>query len=341
MRTFGLRAYVLNRHGNVWVVFISTFLIFFVIGMLYEESNHKNLRFKNEEMTISMGTHSIKNVSGLFTPVTVPVFTYNSGMWRKNFEICRCHEGEEDFPLFSSVKLTSVTGDVPLYVHNPEKNQIFQEILKSGNFEPKIFQNVITLLRQNSEMSFINIGFDLGVYSVQVAKLGRQVMHIDASLNNIRELCASILQNEVEYDVTIVHGNISQNFGQNSNCNYDENENNLSKLDFSENILNHILAFPYAHLFRKGLIRIDIGGQEHKLLSNKSDTFFKNVDVIGILIGWKNHMHNMKSRQQIKTFLTERGFVAYQLKGVTKFPVNVDNIKEKYALWLPRDMEIH
>ncbi|KAJ8307111.1 LOW QUALITY PROTEIN: hypothetical protein KUTeg_015195 [Tegillarca granosa] len=94
--------------------------------------------------------------------------------------------------LFQIFKNETRFGNTPIYVHDP-KNDVF--VSKS-------------YLTSDSNLNFIDIGANLGVFSLTVAKSGRKVLVFEALYKNLRCLCMSIrdggLKNEKGLHVEVL-----------------------------------------------------------------------------------------------------------------------------------------
>jgi tRNA1(Val) A37 N6-methylase TrmN6 len=71
---------------------------------------------------------------------------------------------------------------------------------------------IYTLLRNDPGLQFIDLGANLGVFSLAVAKLGRKVIAVEPLSINLKRLCKSVFENEFEDYITIVHNAISDSY---------------------------------------------------------------------------------------------------------------------------------
>ncbi|XP_076101159.1 uncharacterized protein LOC143070943 [Mytilus galloprovincialis] len=121
-------------------------------------------------------------------------------------------------------------------------------------------------MESDPTLNFIDIGANLGTYSLSFAKLGRKVIAIDALNLNVQKLCASV------------------------------NQSHLKDVHF---IMNAVSSRH--ETFPRVFIKMDIEGFEHKALERAYQVFFYKIFVQGIQIEWIFH-RNKFSRQIIVNF---------------------------------------
>ncbi|KAL7457518.1 hypothetical protein ACHAWC_009062 [Mediolabrus comicus] len=96
------------------------------------------------------------------------------------------------------IHITSdVTGgsDFNMSVHDPEKEVISMGIKEHGCFECDILRSLMSALRDSKSASLIDIGGNIGMYSLHAASHGRNVIAFEPLQINQERFCQSILQN--------------------------------------------------------------------------------------------------------------------------------------------------
>ena len=118
---------------------------------------------------------------------------------------------------------SSITGgsDFNMSVHDPEKEVISMEIKKHGCFECNILRPLILALKNSKNASLIDIGGNIGMYSLHAASHGRNAIAFEPLQINQEKLCQSTL--------------LSPGFGEKIKIvpRALTNENNLTYVDFN------------------------------------------------------------------------------------------------------------
>jgi len=92
---------------------------------------------------------------------------------------------------------SSITGgsDFTMSVHDPEKEVISMEIKKHGCFECNILSSLMSALKNSKNATLIDIGGNIGMYSLHAASHGRNAIAFEPLQINQEKLCQSTLLN--------------------------------------------------------------------------------------------------------------------------------------------------
>ena len=118
---------------------------------------------------------------------------------------------------------SSVTGgsDFDMSLHDPEKEVISMTIKKDGCFECDILRPLMSALDNSKNASLIDIGGNIGMYSLHAASHGRNAIAFEPLQINQERLCQSTLLNPgFEDNIQVVSRALT-------------NEKNLSYVDFN------------------------------------------------------------------------------------------------------------
>ncbi|XP_045166798.1 uncharacterized protein LOC123530142 [Mercenaria mercenaria] len=229
------------------------------------------------------------------------------------------------------------------------------EIHRTGQWEPHITQKLYSVLKQDRKITFVDIGANIGYFSLLAASAGQVVVSVEPWKQNIQKLQQSISKNKLEGKITILNNAVSNDRRViRINAPYKDNKgatrvvfdatvtgpNVFSAATITLNDLSN-----YIHT-KDVVIKIDIEGNECRALE-KSDQIFDEFNVLFISMEWdvmKRFENNADTAcppeniQQMVEMLTNRDFVPYGFSN--NLPLNpVENKKwtEVDIYWKPKN----
>lgn len=269
------------------------------------------------------------------------------GVWHPRMDICKSVHKD------TVTTLVTPFGNLPIHVHDPQKDiWVSRRIINTGSFDKDKILTISKFMESDPNLNFIDIGANLGTYSLSFAKLGRKVIAIDALNLNVQKLCASVNQSHFE-DVYLIMNAVSsrhetvslgaddKNFGGTF---IDQNADYIKSVkgktvsgrhysNISTIVLDDLLTLPFINLFPKVFIKMDIEGFEHKALE-RAYQFFDKIFVQGIQIEWIFH-RNKSSGQIIVNFLEQHSFIPYNPKDLRQLrKSSMGNWPTQDVIWL-------
>lgn len=204
--------------------------------------------------------------------------------------------------------LKTMHGSSPICIHDPEFDEVISaKISNTGTWEPNYLYAVGTVLNLNPKMEFLDLGCNVGVYTILAAQLGHRVTAVDPNRANLRLLTKSLslggLRNkvmliwnaisDVRENVTLsdIVGNIGATFVESGTSKEADDEHKAYSI-----ILDDILPLFAG---KKVFIKLDVETYELRALQG-GDNFFKEVDVAYILMEWLYHRHHETGKEIIK-----------------------------------------
>ncbi|KAJ8303228.1 hypothetical protein KUTeg_019624 [Tegillarca granosa] len=270
--------------------------------------------------------------------------------WTLNEDVCR------GCPNFRKSKLQTPFGETPIYIYKAAEDiYISKGIQTAGIFDKHKTLEVLKALQKDKSLDLIDIGANIGVFTLSAAKLGRRVIAIDALNTNIQHLCFSVREGGFEKDVTIIHNAVADRSGMIVNLGVQKNNMGGTFIDFeSENIkkvkkefkatiggsygnistiiLDEILELDALKSFKNVVVKMDIEGFEDRVLLGAT-AFFKTLNIRAVFMEWVFHRH-AASGVTVIDFMTQAGFIPFTESGGrlsvssrTSWPLDV--------LWLP------
>lgn len=213
-------------------------------------------------------------------------------------------------------------------------------IRRDGIWEPHLIKRFIDMLHSDSELGFIDIGANIGVYTLVAASLQRLVIAIEPYEENLKHLShglfvshlenqVTVLQNAV-YDKRIEHVNL-QLHDSNQGATHINNSNHGYKCygDDCPAQVKSILMDDLLEVvnFKSAIIKIDIEGHEHRAFK-ESTQLFQHLYVPYIIMEWqklREYYGSEVDASEDKTlvhnlvqYLTSIGYDAFASAGDTK-----------------------
>lgn len=316
----------------------------------------------NNQQTIELQQQPLVSSSQNFFPeqqkeqpirAKVAPWSHDLTSWRQNTTLCSYPE--VDTP---SV-LKTPGGPVKMSVYDPRKDiWVSRKIVNGGDFDGNKRQLVYSLLERDPDINFIDVGCNIGVYSLTMAKLGRKVLCVDALYMNVEHVCSSIVQNNFENSITIVMNALSndrkyvelgvddKNYGGTF---VDEDAGDVKKkkgrtvtgghyTSIPSVMMDDLLQLPVINMFNKSFIKMDIEGFEWKALQGAS-AFFSAIDVRGVFMEWIFHK-GKDSGVKITEFMVRHNLYPHAQVTLTTYrPLDVSlwgNWHFMDILWLKR-----
>ena len=303
------------------------------------------------------------------------VYTFGDGRWTPNTTVCRPStiaklKGK---PYFQKGSVVTEHGTVIVYTNNPTADFISKDVQEKHVWEPHVFNTINKHIRHDPDIAFIDIGANIGVFTLQLANIGRRVIAIEALPQMTTHLCAGVAKNMFADKITIIHNALSSNHddvklvlptNEDFGLSLVEQGNirgDMSKIwglkTFSKNTitvksatLNDIVTLPEYKSITTVFIKIDIQGFEHKILE-ASKKIFDEGKLIGLYMEWYWHKNKTSGDYMLRVF-SDWNFEPFDCNSVLQG--KYADIKKKCVLmdvkksgtwpddilWLPKRAEI-
>lgn len=250
----------------------------------------------------------------------VHVFRRDMNKWNADDSIC------DNLPSnLRKATLHTSKGNTPIFVHEPSNDvHVSGSLVRSGSWEPHLLNLMSGLLSRDKELQFMDLGANLGVFSLAMAKFGRQVIAVEPLSINMHRFCASIKAGKLTEQITIVYNALSDkrenvSLGidrQNIGGTFVVNNKNMNKVrgsavagQYKDIVmtakLDDFLEIP-GFDFKKVIMKMDVEGYENFVL-NGGGRFFDAVDVQAVLMEWM-WQRSGNAAQEIIKFYTNRGY---------------------------------
>ena len=217
------------------------------------------------------------------------------------------------------VSLKTMNGSTtPVCTYGPKIDKfVSANLRKSGVYESHLVYKLEALLRDRPDMQFLDIGCNIGAYTLTMANLGRTVVAVDALIDNLQLLNKSLALGNLQKHVTLIWNVLSDTHTTMTFVVPHENVAATQKVGKNYHPGPHfqvrsIMLNDLIPLLKDKcvVIKIDVEGHEYNVL-NGGAQFFDTVDVWLIQMEWKWVKYD-KTGIDIVNFLSYRGFKAFR-----------------------------
>ena len=212
---------------------------------------------------------------------------------------------------------------------------ISAQIINDGVWEIHVLEHVASVLGSDSNLGFIDLGANIGVFSLVAAKLGHQVVSVEPYAESANRLITAACMEGVQDRITVLHNALSDTSGT---MDLIMNENNQGDVRIKAPSLNTTIKsrdvyYGYSHTnsitldhilpyinFTRAIIKIDIQGFEHHVF-RKATRLLDSVYVSYIFMEWiiirefygseVTSSRDKDLAQDLVDFLYARGYQAY------------------------------
>ncbi|KAK3104038.1 hypothetical protein FSP39_023906 [Pinctada imbricata] len=279
-----------------------------------------------------------------------PDVFFRKKIWYKNDQICsKCVH-------YRVADLRTPLGETPIAIYDAEDDIYVSTALKSrGTYEPDKLHLMYEIFKKYPDVNVIDVGSNLGIFSLYAAKLGRKALAIEALSINVQRICHSIMAGDFQNSVYVVHNAVSDNHEKvklgaeiyNVGGTYvEQNASYVKELKHGRAkgtygyvntiTMDDLLNLTVINDFKKVFIKIDIEGFEHRAI-NRSHKLFEKLEIVGILMEWYFHKGRPSSEPILK-FMEDHGFKAHFANPFMS-RLNMDEIMAynvRDILWLPQ-----
>ena len=253
-----------------------------------------------------------------------------------NFKKNHCNVYNVSRPLTSGYECVTTRSDPQVTVCLYEEHRdmfISHDIKHTGLWEPQVLREFQEVLRQHPDLGVIDMGANIGYYTLIAAKMGHRVIAVEPLLDSIYKLHRALFIEGLQSKVTVVQNAIADERTLGSlvlsGDNQGDTKVHMSYTQCSGDCplpINTILMDDILEVipFESALIKMDIQGFECDALRH-SEKLFNKVNVMYIIMEWgllrnfhqnDNHMTPEKYKvHDVIRILFQRNFRPYALSA--------------------------
>ena len=238
-----------------------------------------------------------------------------------------CYTESQNKTNKNCVQLRTFRGTTPICTY-PVENDIYvsASIHVYGQWEGSLVNQLARFFASKPEHEFIDLGCNIGAYSLTLAHQGVKVTAVDPMLENLELLSRSLKLGKLQKNVTLIWNAVSN---KRYPITFKTAENNVGGTHIQDaNVKNSkhymartVLLDDLLPLFRgkQVVIKMDIEGHEYRALLG-GNRFFNEVDIVALQIEFRFHAkgpHGVK----ILDYFSSKGY--HPFKDINKnYPFN-------------------
>lgn len=209
-------------------------------------------------------------------------------------------------------------GTIKICTHDPKQDKMISAFIHSfATWEQNFLNATGEVLVRYPEMTFVDLGCNIGAYTLFAASLGNHVVSVDAFDGNLALLAESLKLDSLESNVTLVHNAISD---KHENVTMEINKHNIGGSYVKplkdigpppQNVVGSIVVDDLIPLIKSSdvFVKMDIEGTELRALQ-AAKLFLQVLNVKFILMEWVLHKNNPSALEIIK-IMTDNGFLPF------------------------------
>jgi len=229
------------------------------------------------------------------------------------------HTSTYDIKFASSLSLFTcitmqLTPPTPICIYNMTEDKfISHDLLTTGIWEGHVLYDFIDVLRRDADVGVIDIGANIGVYSLVAAQMGHQVVSVEPLLDNIARLGAAARKAGTQDRITVLHNAVAD---VRTTAQIIENYENKGDTRIVLGYHGCAGQCPQAVktiwlddllevvTFKKAIIKIDCQGYEHRAFKHAAD-LLDAIQVEYIYMEWITMKSYYSSANQVDTHLVQ------------------------------------
>lgn len=186
--------------------------------------------------------------------------------------------------------------NTPIYVYPEDLDQyISRNISREGSYEGHNVQTLLQYMKQFPKAVFLDLGANIGAFSVPIAAHGYRVIAVECLRSNVMRLCASMNEANLANKMTIVYNALNQKHEKVSLVSAKGNIGMTAVVDQGKGneTIDSILLDDLLEVFNleQVVIKMDVLEQEDIVL-NGGDEFFNKVRVEALLMEFIHHQND-------------------------------------------------
>ena len=227
----------------------------------------------------------------------------------------------------------SAKAGVKICIHPPKEDVFISKILQAGRlWEGDLVNAVMTAMKANSDIQLVDVGANIGVFTLSFAASGYDVMAVEMLPSNVHLLQTSLQESGLSAKVTIVNnalhldhrtleagfysGNVGGTYLKLTGGGLGGGGYSAKKVEVNTICMDDLVPLLK---FKKVFIKMDIEKSEANAIRCASK-FFEQIDVRGMLMEWQG-----KSKEDMDFII---GFMAKHglqpsASGVKLIPVEM------------------
>ena len=218
------------------------------------------------------------------------------------------------------VSLITSKGTTPICIYDTVKDRFISGLLKkTGQWEGEFVENTLEMLTKHPSAYFLDLGCNIGTFSLAAASFGRHVIAVDAVIENLELLSKSLSLGKLHDNVTLIWNAISDEY---SRVTLTKHKGNVAAtkirdlikddLENKETFITRTIKLDDLVPLLQGktvVMKMDIETKEYSALLGGT-RFFEAINVVMIQMEIKSH-RTTEIGPKIVDYLAARNLTAF------------------------------
>ena len=244
------------------------------------------------------------------------------------------------------VHLRTVKGSTPICVYSREMdNMISAYITDFHTWEEDWLNSTAEIFLKRSDLVYLDLGCNIGVYTLFVAKLGATVYALDPNIDNLRLLEKSLRLGNLQQNVTLIlnavsdkHESVASEIAKgNIGGSMIKSVDRTKDKPVTNNLVDTVTLNDIGAILKnkKVFIKMDIESYELNAV-NGAHNFFQTTDVRYIQMEWTHFRYNEKGKFIIDRLVNHGLFPYSDVHGKEPLHPNNYNAWPENMVWIKR-----
>lgn len=231
-------------------------------------------------------------------------------------------------------KYTNTSTPFHMNIYNPSKDGVSKVIYETGCWECDHLKDMLAALSQYDKSYFLDIGGNIGMWSLTAAAAGYETYTIEALPANCKRFCKSVDRNDFysttnlmniaatsepeTFKLSVPKGNI----GGTRVIAVDSN--NTDGEEVVKGVPIDTLNLP---MNRQVVMKLDVEGHELQALLGAM-SYLKNTNIVYAMMELRPNLHQNNQWEEIFSILTSKGLKPYRLDYGEETLLDVNRLHE-------------
>lgn len=234
-------------------------------------------------------------------------------------------------------KQTSTEPSFMMNIHKPSIDEVSRIIWEKGCWESDHIKAVSKALAQYQNSYFLDIGGNIGMWSLSAAAANYQTVTIEALPDNYRRFCLSVNKNSFHNRTHLLRvaatdvptafrfRKFRNNFGGTRVVPLDSNEDNIKDdKDIVQGVTVDSLNLPTQ---LPVVLKLDVEGHELSVLSGATH-FLQNANIVYAMMELRPGLHTDHRWKSIFQVLYSKGLKPYRINYEDETALDIDQLSE-------------
>ncbi len=244
-------------------------------------------------------------------------------------------EKETEKEFFKEIRLTNPS--FLMNIHDPSKDGVSREIYNLGCWECGHIKGMLKALSKYHNSYFLDIGGNIGMWSLTAAAANHQTFTIEALSDNVQRICKSINRNSLHNCTHLMHiiassepqtfrlniplGNIG---GTSVVAVGNETSNEVVNNNFVKGVTIDSLDLP---LDFPVVMKIDVEGHELQVLLGATG-FLRGANIVYANMELRSNLYMDQRWREVFDIFTSKGLIPYRINYEDETALDVDDLRQ-------------